>query len=205
MPPIDERSRREVDEPAAASTSVQAPARAAPPEPAPGTSGPWLPVPRPGGARVLTRAALPGPVRASVGMPRAEAAVFLVLAPLLSVPVLLATMGAAWAVGGTLVVTTLVAWLCGARRVTVGNDWVADRRLVTYRITHGAQLRAVELLDTAHGGVLRLSPHTGRAHRLRRTEFDRPDARAALATVLSSGTADIGPGVRQALGMPPTA
>jgi hypothetical protein len=125
--------------------------------------------------------------------------VFLVLAPLLSVPVLLATMGAAWAVGGTLVVTAVVAWVCGARRVAVGDDWLADRRLLRYRVTHGAQLRAVELLDTAHGGVLRLAPHTGRAHRLRRSEFDRPDTRAALAGVLSSGTPEVGPGVRQAL------
>ena len=152
----------------------------------------------------VVRSTLPGPVRASSGMPKAEVAAFLVLAPLLSVPVLLATMGAGYVVGGALAVTTLVAWVCGTRRVAVGDGWVADRRLWRYRVTYGAQLRAVELLDTAHGGVLRLSPHSGRPHRLRRTEFDRPDVRAALAAVVAAGTPALGPGVRQVMALPPT-
>ena len=155
-----------------------------------------------GSRRVLTRGALPGPVRASARLPKAEAAVFLVLVPLLSVPVLLATMGAAWAAGVTVVLTAAVGWLCAARHVVVGNGWVADRRLWHYRVTYGAALRTVELLDTAHGGVLRLTPHTGRPHRLRRTEFDRPDAQAALATLLAVGTATVGAGVGRALALP---
>ena len=179
----------------------QLPAAQPPRVPAPQAAVPARaarPVPGP-----LVRRTLPGPVRASAGMPGAEMAVFLVLAPLLSVPVLLATMGAAYVVGGTLVVTTLVAAFCGARRVAVGDDWVADRRLLRYRITSATQLRAVDLLDTAHGGVLRLTPQTGRPHRLRRSEFDRPDVRAALAAVVSAGTPALGPGVRQAVALPP--
>ena len=200
MARIDARQRRRLAEPAPAAPphapslrSVSAPA-------APG-SGPERPAP--GAVRAVTLGHLPGPVLASVGMPRAEVAVFVVLAPLLSAPVLLATMGAAWVAGGALAVTAVVAWVCGARRVAVGDGWVADRRLWRYRVTSAAQLRAVELLDTAHGGVLRLSPHTGRPHRLRRTEFDRPDVRAALGGLLSAGTPAVGPGVRQALALPP--
>lgn len=151
---------------------------------------------------VLTRRALPGPVQASVGMPLAEVAAFVVVVPLLSIPVLLATMGAAWAAGTALVLTAAVGWLCAARRVVVGDGWVADRRLWRYRITHGAELRAVELRDTAHGGVLRLSPHAGRAHRVRLSEVSLPAARTALATVLDGGSPEIGTGVRRVLTAP---
>ena len=173
------------------------------PSPA-GASGRQTPMPvrRPAGGRARTFSRLPGPVRASARLPRAEFAVFLVVVPLLSTPVLLATMGAVWAAGSAAALTAVVGWLCAARRVMIGTGWIADRRLWRYRITHGDQLRSVELLDSAHGGVLRLTPHAGRAHRLRRNEFDRPDARAALATVVTSGTATVGPGVRQALALP---
>lgn len=157
---------------------------------------------RTGSSRALTRSCLPGPVRASAGLPKAEFAVFLVLVPLLSLPVLLATMGGALAVWVTLALTTLVAWLCAARRVVIGTGWVADRRLWHYRVTLGTHLRSVDLLDTAHGGVLRLTPHHGRAHRLRRAEFTRPEALAALRTVVASGTSSVGNSARVALAPP---
>ena len=151
-------------------------------------------------SRVLTLGRLPGAVHGSARMPKGEFATFLVVVPLLSIPVLLATMTATWAAATTVALTAVVGWLCAARRVVIGNGWVADRRLWRYRVTHGGQLRAVELRETAHGGVLRLSPHTGRAHRLRRTEFDRPEARAALRTVLAAGSPTTNPGARTALG-----
>lgn len=156
-------------------------------------------------SRALTRSRLPGPVRATAGLPKAEFAVFLVVVPLLSIPVLLATMGAAWAAGVGLALTAVVGWLCTARRVVIGTGWVADRRLWHYRITHGAQLRWVDLVDNAHGGILRLTPHTGRAHRLRRPEFERPEALAALRTVFASGTPMIGHSARAAIAPAPAA
>lgn len=167
-----------------------APSSAGVPSP---TDGPPAP-----NSRALTRSRLPGPVRATAGLPRAEFAAFLVVVPLLSIPVLLATMGAVWAAGVGGALTAVVAWLCAVRRVVIGNGWVADRRLWHYRVTHGAQLQSVDLVPTAHGGVLRLAPYQGRAHRLRRTEFERPEAVAALRTVFASGTPTIGNSARAA-------
>ncbi len=152
-----------------------------------------------GSSRALTLSRLPGAVLASARLPKAEFAVFLVVVPLLSIPLLLATMTAAWAVTIAIALTTIVGWLCAARRVVIGNGWVADRRLWHYRVTRGGQLRGVELLENAHGGVLRLSPHTGRAHRLRRNEFERPEARAALRTVLAAGSPTTNASARTAL------
>lgn len=152
-------------------------------------------------AEVVGRRVLPGDVRASVGLPAAETAVFVAVVPLLGLPVLLATMAATWAVAGALVLTAAVAWLCLARRVVVGDDWVADRRVWRYRVLPVAQLRVVELAENAHGGLLLLRPQRGRPFRLRRPELTRGDLRDAVSSVLADGTARLGDGVPALLGL----
>jgi hypothetical protein len=134
------------------------------------------------------RQALPGPVHSSSGLPAAEAAVFTAVVPLLSIPLLIATMGAPWVLLGLLAVTGLVAWVCLARRVVIGRGWIADRRLWGYRVTHGADLRRTEFVHNGHGGVLRLHPGHGRAHRLREAEFGSVQARTALVGVVTGGS-----------------
>ena len=145
---------------------------------------------------------LPGPVLASAGLPWSETAAFVAVVPLLGVPVLLATSAAAWAATTVLLLTVAVAALCLARRVVLGTDWLADRRLWRYRVTHRSELRAVRFVENGHGGLLKISPRVGRAHRLRRPEFDRREVRVALARLLQSGGPEVGPGVRAALGLP---
>lgn len=134
---------------------------------------------------------LPGPVRAASHVPRGETAVLVAVVPLLSVPVLLATMGALWAALVGLLLTLVVAWLCLVRRVVVGSGWLADRRLWRYRVSLCEQVRAVELRENGHGGLLRVRLHRGRTHRLRRAEFGDPAVRAALATLLVDGPAQL--------------
>lgn len=108
------------DIPTATATTAHAPTgRSAPPAPAQRQPART--------SRALTRSRLPGPVRGTAGRPEAESAVFLVVVPLLSIPVLRATVGAAWAAGIGLALTTTVGWLCAARRVVIGTGWVADR------------------------------------------------------------------------------
>ena len=131
------------------------------------------------------RQALPGPVHDSSGLPAAEAAVFTAVVPLLSIPLLIATMGAPWVLLGAGAVTGLVVWVCLARRVVIGRGWIADRRLWGYRVTHGADLRRTEFVHNGHGGVLRLHPGHGRAHRLREAEFGSVQARTALVGVVT--------------------
>lgn len=140
--------------------------------------------------------ALPGPVHASSGRPPAESAAFTSVVPLLSIPLLIATMGAPWAVLGTAATTGLVAWVCLARRVVIGRGWIADRRLWGYRVTHAADLRRTEFVHNGHGGVLRLHPGRGRAHRLREAEFGSAQARTALVGVVTGGRQSELQGVR---------
>lgn len=148
---------------------------------------------------------LPGPVTTSCRLPAAEVAVFCAVVPLLSLPVLLATMAATWALLVALVATAIVAWPVLARRTLVGDGWLADRRLWRYRVTAAEQLRAVQVVDDGRGGLLRLHPTVGRPHRLRCTDFHAAPARSALAAVVAAGPATLDRGAARMLSLPATA
>lgn len=152
-------------------------------------------------SRAVRARHLPGPTVSSSRLPRAETAAFVVVLPLLSIPVLLATMGAAWAAAAGVGLTAVVTWLCLARHAVVGRGWIADRRLFRYRVTEGNDLRVVEFLPNGHGGLIRLHPDTGRAHRLRAPEFTDPALRAALADVVAGSDAVVSVDARAALGL----
>jgi hypothetical protein len=145
---------------------------------------------------------LPGPVHASSALPSAEVATFTAVVPLLGVPLLLLTMSAVPAAVATVVATALVGAVCLSRRTVVGHDWVADRRLWRFRITHADALRAVEARATGHGGVVRLHPHGSRPHRLRAAELHGPAMRSALTGVVLRSGATVTPAARSALGLP---
>lgn len=144
---------------------------------------------------------LPGAAVTSIRLPWAETAVFVTVLPLLSIPAMVATMGAPWAAVGAVVLTSVVAWLCLVRHAVVGRGWVADRRFFRYRVTEAQNLRAVDLVENGHGGLLRLHPLTGRPHRLRAHEFSGPQAREALADLLAASDASVCRGATNALGM----
>jgi hypothetical protein len=123
----------------------------------------------------------------SSGRPAAETAAFTGVVPLLSIPLLIATMGSPWVLLAAAVSTALVAWVCLARRVVIGQGWIADRRLWRYRVTDGADVRSTDFVQNGHGGVLRLHPARGRAHRLREAELGSVRARTALVGVVTGG------------------
>lgn len=155
----------------------------------------------------VRRRHLPGPVQASSALPMAETAAFSAVVPLLSIPLLLTTMAAVPAVVAAVALTSVVAALCLSRRTVVGRDWVADRRLWRFRVTHASALRAVEAVSNGHGGLLKLHPRAARPHRLRAPELDGPAIRSALATVVLGSSAKVSPSARSALGLstPPPA
>jgi hypothetical protein len=146
---------------------------------------------------------LPGPVRASSALPSAEAAAFTAAVPLLSIPLLLMTVSAVPAAVAAVAVTALVGALCLARRTVVGHDWVADRRLWRFRVTHADALCAVEVVHNGHGGLLKLHPHGARPHRLRAAELHGRAIRSALTELVLRSSAEISPSARSALGLPP--
>jgi hypothetical protein len=141
----------------------------------------------------VRRSGLPGRLLAEARLSRIEQAVFMAVVPLLSVPALLATGMAMWVLAPTLALSAAVSWLCLARHTVVGRGWVADRRLVRYRVTHAVHLRAVEMVANGHGGLLKVYPATGRPHRLRAVEVSATGLRAALAALVDGSRATVSP------------
>ena len=137
-----------------------------------------------------TKAGLPGPARASAGVPASEAAVSVGVVVLVFGALLLVTGGSlevlALGVGAVLV----VGYVLWARRVVVGDSWVAVRQLGRYHVASADHLRHLELRPTQRGGVLRLHTDDGRVMRLRRVEVASPDVNAAIRDLsgVSSGS-----------------
>ncbi len=138
--------------------------------------------------RSWTRGGMPGPVRASARVPLSEALASLFVVALLFVPVAVWTQGAAW-VPVTAAAALLVAgYLLWARRVLVGDGYVAVRQVGRFHIATADHVRHLELRPSPHGGVLCLHTDDGRCMRLRRCEVSQPDINAALR--LLAGTVD---------------
>lgn len=135
--------------------------------------------------RTWRRAEL-GDARASAGVPVSEAvasctALALVFVPLaLWVGLLPAVVAGAVAVGA-------LAYVLWARRVVVGDRWVAVRQLGRYHVATFDHLRHLELKPSQRGGVLCLHTDDGRCMRLRRVELTDPDIGAALREMWSGG------------------
>ncbi len=97
-------------------------------------------------------------------------------------------MGASWVAIGAAAATAFVAWTSSARRVVIGSGWIADRRLVGYRVTYGADIDTTDVVENGHGGIVRLRPTHGRAYRLREVAFGSVQARQALASAVTART-----------------
>lgn len=127
-----------------------------------------------------TRRGLPGPVRAEVGVPTSEALVSLLIVVIVFAPPIAISGGSVWFVAAAAVVLAALSYVLWARRVLVGDSWVAVRQLGRFHVASADHLRHLELRPTAHGGVLCLHTDDGRCMRLRRVEVARPDVNAAL-------------------------
>lgn len=142
--------------------------------------------------RTWLRSGLPGYPRASAGVPLGESLSSLLIVGLAFVPVFVWTQGspgAFVALGVALAVMSYVLW---ARRVVVGDDFVAVRQLGRYHVATVDHVKHLELRPSQHGGVLCLHTDDGRCMRLRRVEVADPAVNAALRNLAArhSGTFD---------------
>lgn len=142
--------------------------------------------------RTWTRAGLPGYPTASAGVPWSESAGSLVALALLFVPLAVWTQGAAWVPITAGLAIAVASYLLWARRVVVGERYVAVRQLGRYHVATVDHLRHLELRPSQRGGVLCLHTDDGRCMRLRRAEVAVPAVNAALRTLAdcTEGTRD---------------
>jgi hypothetical protein len=132
------------------------------------------------------RRATLGPARASAGVPVSEAVASCTVLALLFVPFALWAGPVLAVVAGALAVGAL-SYVLWARRVVVGDSWVAVRQLGRYHVATVDHLRHLELKPSERGGVLRLHTDDGRRMRLRRAEFSDPSVGAALKELWADG------------------
>ncbi len=135
-----------------------------------------------------TRGGLPGYPRASAGVPWSESLTSLFIVALLFVPLAVGHAARPWvpvAAGRALVVASYLLW---ARRVLVGEHYVAVRQVGRYHVATVDHVRHLELRPSQHGGVLCLHTDDGRCMRLRRAEVARPEIDAALRRCWPRGT-----------------
>ena len=151
--------------------------------------------------RTWTRTRLPLPVLARAGVPVSEAVTSCTAVALLFVPVLLFTGSAPGAWIAAAVSVAVVAYLVWARRVVVGQSYVAVRQLGRYHVATVDHVRHLELKPTSRGGVLCLHTDDGRCMRLRRVETSQPDVAAALSALLDREGATRDPQVEALLGL----
>lgn len=130
-------------------------------------------------ARTWRRSGLPGPAVATAGARPAEVATAVAVVVLLFVPVAVWTQAAPGAFVALAVALAAVALLAWARRVVVGHDFVAVRRLGRYHVASADHVRHLEL-RAMQGGALCLHTDDGRCLRLRRSELERPGVAAGL-------------------------
>ncbi len=142
--------------------------------------------------RTWLRGRLPGHPLAVAGVPVAEALWSLVVVGLLFVPVVVATRAGAGALLGLGVALAVMTYLLWARRVVVGESWVAVRQVGRYHVATVDHVQHLELRPSGHGGVLCLHTDDGRCMRLRRVEVAKPAVNAALRRLaaLHDGTRD---------------
>jgi hypothetical protein len=157
---------------------------------------------RPTTSHAWLRRSLP-PVVASAGAPPGEAVLDCTMVALLFVPVLLFTGFSPLTFAVAAVAIAATAYVLWARRVVVGESYVAVRQLGRYHVATVDHVRHLELKPTQRGGVLCLHTDDGRCMRVRRAELSRTDVARALTELCERHdgcTHD--PLVAQLLGLP---
>ena len=152
-------------------------------------------------AATWTRAGLPGRARASAGVPLGEALVSLLVVALLWVPAYVASGRAAWSLLGAGASLLVAAYLLRARRVLIGDGWVAVRQVGRFHVATVDHVKHLELRPSQKGGVLCVHTDDGRCMRLRRAEVARPEVNEALRAMAGSGTGTRDPRVEELLSL----
>jgi hypothetical protein len=108
-----------------------------------------------------------------------------------------AATGAFVALGAVLAAVAYLAW---ARRVVVGDDFVAVRQLGRYHVATADHVRHLEL-RAMHGGALCLHTDDGRRMVLRRVELEQDGVAAAMGALADCGRSTRDARVCAALGL----
>ena len=129
---------------------------------------------------------LPTPRTGMVGVPFAEGVTSVFLGSVLYVPVALFTGYAAWNYVVAAIAVVVLSFALWSRRVVVGPEFVAVRKLGPYRVALASSLVAGGMKPSQRGGVLVLNTGDGRTMRLRRVEYLSPAINAELRRILLS-------------------
>lgn len=127
-----------------------------------------------------SRSCLPGPVVAQAGIPAVEAVAYLLLVVVALLPVVVISQADPRALLTSVFALTAAGAILWARRVVVGDDYVAVRSLLRYHVASTSHVRHLELRPTQRGGALCLHTDDGHCVRLRRAEIDGPAVLGAL-------------------------
>ena len=136
-------------------------------------------------APVWRRSKLPSPPRAITGLTRAEIVVFILLVPLVFAPVFLWTGTNPIPIALCAVLTVGMAYLVWARRVVVGDDYLAVRQLGRYHVATIGHVTHWRVRPSQRGGVVVVLTDDEREMRVRHAEVTNPDVNAALHALLA--------------------
>lgn len=140
-------------------------------------------------APVWRRSKLPSPARAVTGLTRAEIVVFVLLVPLIFAPVFLATGANPIPIAICAVLTAVMCYLVWARRVVVGDDYLAIRQLGRYHVATIGHVTTWRVRPSQRGGVVVVLTDDERQMRVRHVEVINPEVNAALNALLARGDA----------------
>lgn len=151
-------------------------------------------------ARTWTRRGLPGAATATATATWPEVVLLVVAVGLLFVPVVLWTQAAAGTFVTLGVSLLVVAYLAWARRVVVGDGFMAVRQLGRYHVATADHVRHLEL-RAMQGGALCLHTDDGRRMVLRRVELEQDGVAAAMGALAGCGSSTRDRRVCAALGL----
>jgi hypothetical protein len=151
-------------------------------------------------ARTWTKRGLPGAATATAYATAAEVVFGAVVVGLLFVPVFVWTQGAVGAYVALGVALAGLAYLAWARRVVVGEDFVAVRQVGRYHVANADHVRHLEL-RAMQGGALCLHTDDGRRMLLRRVELEQDGVADAMRVLADCGSSTRDSRVCAALGL----
>lgn len=137
------------------------------------------------------RSELPGEVRAEAGASHSESAVYVGVTLLLLAPLLLWAGLSPLTLGLALVPVAAVTYLLLARRVVVGEGYVAVRRWGKFQVAETANIRHIELCQGQHEGLC-IHLEDGRSVKIRRAELEADGMAEGIKQIAekSSGSID---------------
>lgn len=151
-------------------------------------------------ATTWRRRGLPGPATATAYATAAEVLFGAFVVGLLFIPVVLWTQAAVGAFVGLGVALVALAHLAWARRVVVGEDFVAVRQIGRYHVASADHVRHLEL-RAMQGGALCLHTDDGRRMVLRRVELEQDGVAEAMRVLADCGSSTRDRRVCAALGL----